>query len=55
MRSSEKCNNSHAPNTGFSNILLSIKLNIPEGPEYEKYQLYLDAQVKGLQYPVLIK
>ena len=37
MRTNGKCNNSHAPSTGLSDILLSItEPNIPEGLEHEK-------------------
>ena len=36
MRTKGKCNNSHAPSTGLSGILLSSEPYIPEGPEYEK-------------------
>ena len=37
MRTNGKCNNSHAPSTGPSGILLSIRAQlIPEGPDYEK-------------------
>ena len=30
------------PSTGLSGILLSV--NIPEAPEYEKYQHFIDAR-----------
>ena len=37
MRINGKCNNSHAPSTGLSDILLSAsESNVHEGPEYKE-------------------
>ena len=41
MRTNGKCNNFHAPRTGPSGILLSIRAQlIPGGPGYEKISTY---------------
>ena len=33
-----------SPSTGLSSTLLSSEPYIPEGPEYEKYQHYIDVR-----------
>ena len=33
-----------SPSTGLSGILFSPEPNIPEGPEYKKYQHYIDVE-----------
>ena len=44
MRTYGKCNNAHAPSSSLSSILLFSEPTIPVGPEYEKYQHYIDVR-----------
>ena len=39
------------PSTGLSGVLLPLELDIPEGPEYEKNQNYIDVRGEVLPTP----
>ena len=41
------------PSTSSSSIVLSLKAQYSEGPEYEKYQHYIDARGEILPTPSL--
>ena len=44
MRTNGKCNNSHYPSTSLEVFCFPSEPNIPEGPEYAKYQHYINVQ-----------